>query len=143
MSNRTKILIIEDNPGDVLLVSEALLHKGIEAEIQHVETASAAIAAVQGIHANSPSIPELILLDYSLPGGTAPDVLLAIQRNPVLAGVPRAVLTCSVAPKDRERALSAGADVFVYKPADLDEFLESVGSAVLNMLAQRQHLLPE
>lgn len=134
MNNRFKILIVEDNPADVRLVSEALTQKKIEADIQHVDTARAAIALVQNIDATSASIPQLILLDYSLPGGTAPDVLSAIDGNPVLARVPRAVLTCSVAPRDREQALSAGADMFVYKPADLDEFLESVGDAAEKLL---------
>jgi CheY-like chemotaxis protein len=131
---RTRILIVEDNAADVRLVQEALIQKGIEAEIQHIETAYAATAAIKDITADSPLRPSLILLDYSLPGGTAGDILLAIRNNHALDGVPKAVLTCSVAPKDREDALRAGADLFVYKPADLDQFLNDVGSAVSSLL---------
>ena len=87
-----------------------------------------------GYDAGSPDMPELILLDYNLPGGTARDVLAAIQRNSALAGVKKAVLTCSVAPSDREHALAAGADVFIFKPADLDQFLRDIGSAVVDLL---------
>lgn len=137
MSNRPRILIVEDNLADVRLITLALCQKGIDSDIEHVETADAGVRAVNragndGAH----SLPDLILLDYNLPGGTARDVLAAIQDNPALSGIPKAVLTCSVAPKDREHALALGADLFVYKPADLDEFLESVGGAVQNLLSR-------
>jgi two-component system, cell cycle response regulator len=140
VSNRPRILIIEDNPADVRLISEALFHKGIDSEIDHLETADAGIQAVRNLETGSPNFPDLILLDYNLPGGTAKDVLLAIRDNPALTGVPKAVLTCSVAPKDREQALSTGADLFVYKPADLDEFLGDVGGAVAELLARPRTL---
>jgi two-component system, chemotaxis family, response regulator Rcp1 len=135
-----KILIVEDNPGDVRLIREALRCAGIESEIQHQETADAGVRTVLGYQSGAKDVPELILLDYNLPAGTARDVLAAIQTNPALLGVKKAVLTCSVAPSDREHALAAGADVFMNKPADLDEFLNEIGSAVLDLL---EHTQPE
>ena len=134
MPERVRILIVEDNPADVRLVREALRHRGIDSDIEHYETAAAGVRAVQSIDANTAKLPDVILLDYNLPAGTARDVLLAIRKNPVLTGIKKAVLTCSVAPKDREHAFEAGADLFVFKPATLDQFLEDVGSAIQSLL---------
>jgi CheY-like chemotaxis protein len=81
-------------------------------------------------------MPDVILLDYNLPAGTALDILGAVKGNPALSGVKTAVVTCSVAPRDREQALAAGADLFVYKPSDFDQFMDSIRSAVLTLLDQ-------
>ena len=131
-----KLLIIEDNPGDVVLIGEALESTGIDFRLQHCETAIAALQTVRGYETASKDVPDIILLDYNLPAGTALDILLAIKENPSLSGVKTAVVTCSVAPKDREQALEAGADLFVYKPSDFDQFLESIRTAVLTLLDQ-------
>ena len=128
-----KILLIEDNPGDVLLIREALRLKGIDFELEHIATADAGVRAVRDFDPNA-GTPELILLDYNLPAGTARDVLLAMKENSAWTGVRKAVLTCSVSPRDREEALAAGADTFVYKPADFDQFMENVGTAAWNLL---------
>jgi CheY-like chemotaxis protein len=129
-----RILVVEDNPGDVRLIQEAIRSKGIASEIEHYETADAGVRVVQSYRPDAVNLPEVILLDFNLPAGTARDVLLAIRENPALAKAKKAVLTCSVAPKDREQALAAGADVFVYKPSELDKFLNDVGSAVQMLL---------
>ncbi|MCU1291292.1 MAG: response regulator receiver protein [Bryobacterales bacterium] len=137
MSERVrKILIVEDNPGDLRLIREALRSKGIKSEIEHYETADAGVRVVRSYRADAVNLPEVILLDFNLPAGTAREVLIAIQDNPALANAKKAVLTCSVAPKDREQALAAGADVFVYKPSELDDFLNDVGSAVQTLLGE-------
>lgn len=126
-----KILVIEDNPGDVRLIREAILTAGIEAEIQHCETADAGIRAVRSFREGDPTTPDVMLLDYNLPGGTACEMLIAAAENPALAKTRKIVLTCSVAPRDREQSFAAGADTFVFKPSDLDDFLENVASALL------------
>lgn len=125
---------MEDNPADVRLIREALRYKGIESDIEHYETATAGIKAVQKIDHTTANLPDIILMDYNLPAGTARDILIAIRNNPVLDGIKKAVLTCSVAPKDREHALEAGADLFVFKPESLDQFLDNVGNALSDLL---------
>lgn len=135
MPDRVRILLVEDNPADVRLIREALRCKAITFEIEHCETASAGIKAVQRMDRETADLPDIILLDYNLPAGTARDVLLAIRANPALSRAKKAVLTCSVAPKDREDAFEAGADLYVFKPSTLDEFLEDVGNAVSQLMA--------
>lgn len=130
MDRDLKILVIEDNPGDVLLIKEAISSAGMRAEVQHFETAHAAINRIRTYKRGDEQLPDVILLDYNLPGGTACDMLSAAKENPALQDVKKAVLTCSVAPRDREQALAAGADLFVFKPSDLDAFLDAVGKAL-------------
>ncbi|MBV8808864.1 MAG: response regulator [Acidobacteriaceae bacterium] len=135
-----KILIVEDNLADVRLIEEAFHAQRIAIEIEHYETASAGVRAISRYGSISQSVPDLILLDYNLPGGYARDVLQAINENPALANVPRAVITCSIAPKDRERALLSGAHLFIFKPANLDDFLNEVGMALAGLLNVRSEI---
>ncbi len=129
-----RILIVEDNLGDVRLIKEALRQKGIACSMQHLETAETGIQAVNAFTVDSTQLPELILLDYNLPAGDARDILSAIASNPALKDVPKAVITCSVAPKDREQAFLYGADAFIFKPSDLDGFLQEVGDGIVQLL---------
>jgi CheY-like chemotaxis protein len=131
-----KLLIVEDNPGDVTLIGEALEGTGIDFQVQHCETAIAALQLIRGYEPAGKDMPDVILLDYNLPAGTALDILGAVKGNPALSGVKTAVVTCSVAPRDREQALAAGADLFVYKPSDFDQFMDSIRTAVLTLLDQ-------
>lgn len=134
MPKDLKILIIEDNPGDVLLIREAISAAGIAAQVKHCETAQAGIDQIRSYREHTEDIPDVILLDYNLPGGTACEMLGAARDNPALKQSKKAVLTCSVAPRDRDQSLAAGADMFVFKPSDLDGFLTSVGAAVRQLM---------
>ncbi|MGH9639302.1 MAG: response regulator [Bryobacteraceae bacterium] len=127
------ILLIEDNRGDVWLVEECLRSRGIKYRLTHCETVDCAIRTVESFGANG-EIPDLMLLDYNLPRGDALSVLAAAIGNPALAHTPKAVITSSVAPKDRQDSLAAGADAFIYKPGDLDGFLNQVGDQITGLL---------
>lgn len=135
MPEKLRILLVEDNPADVRLIREALRCKGIDFELEHHETAIAGIKAVKRTDRDHTNVPDVILLDYNLPAGTARDVLIAARENPLLTDAKKAVLTCSVAPRDRDDAFEAGADLYVFKPATLDEFLADVGNAVCQLMA--------
>lgn len=130
----SNILLIEDNPGDVELIKECLRSRGIRYELTHCETVDAALQLVRSYGAEGAKVPDLMLLDYNLPRGEARTVLQATGSNPALARMRKAVVTSSLAPKDREEALGFGADVFVCKPADLDAFLTDVGGAIAKLL---------
>jgi CheY-like chemotaxis protein len=133
-----RILLIEDNPGDVRLIQESLRMHEVEYSLTHLEKADDAIRAVSGYSNDGQELPDLILLDYNLPRGDAGDVLAAVSQNPALAGIPKAVVTSSLAPKDRAEALRLGADCFINKPADLDGFLNEVGGTIAALLRNRK-----
>ena len=133
-----RILLIEDNPGDVRLIKEALRVHSVEYQLTQIDKVDDAVRAVNGYGENDPALPDLILLDYNLPRGDAVDVLTAVLKNPALAKIPKAVVTSSLAPKDREQALRLGADCFINKPPDLDGFLEEVGGTIAGLLKDRE-----
>ena len=132
-----RILLIEDNPGDVRLIKEALRVHAVDFQLTQIEKADDAIRTVNGYQANDPALPDLILLDYNLPRGDAADVLTAVAKNPALQRIPKAVVTSSLAPKDREQAMRLGANCFINKPPDLDGFLTEVGASIAALL--REH----
>lgn len=128
------ILLIEDNRGDVWLIEECLRLQGIKYRLTHTEAVDSALQIVAGYGTGRAELPDLILLDYNLPRGDALSVLAAAARNPALANTPKAVITSSVAPRDRQDSLQAGADAFIYKPGDLDGFLSQVGEKISELL---------
>ena len=129
-----RILLIEDNPGDVRLIKEALRMHAVDYQLTQIEKADDAIRMVSSYASNDPGLPDLIVLDYNLPRGDAADVLTAVAKNPALSRIPKAVVTSSLAPKDREQAMRLGADCFINKPADLDGFLTEVGASIAALL---------
>ena len=133
-----RIFLVEDNPGDLRLIQEALSLQEIQYDLTHVETADEAIRAINQYGSQAGNVPDLILLDFNIPRGDARDILMAVSKNPALKGIPKAVVTSSVAPRDRQQALDLGAQCFIYKPPDLDAFLAEVGSTIANLLNQDQ-----
>src|SRR5207342_760370 len=95
--------------------------------LDHHETVASATAGLRDAGAGKSPVPDLILLDYNLPGGDGADVLAAAASNPRLAGVPRAIITSFLAPHEREQARKLGACCFMTKPASLSGFLDEVG----------------
>lgn len=139
MSERLyKILLVEDNPGDVLLVEECLRAHHLSYEMVHCETVDTAVQKVAGYELDDPSVPDLLLMDYNLPGGDARRVIEAAIANPALAGTRKAVITSSLSPRDREDVLRSGAECYICKPADLDLFLDEVGKTLLKLVSEER-----
>jgi CheY-like chemotaxis protein len=130
------ILLIEDNPADVELIKECLRLRGIPYELTHCDTVDAAVKLVNGYGTDERRPPDLMLLDYNLPRGEARAVLHASTANPALGKMRKAVVTSSLAPKDRQEALQFGADTFINKPADLEKFFSSVGDKISELLGR-------
>jgi CheY-like chemotaxis protein len=128
-----RIFLVEDNPGDVRLIRESLRAQDVDYELLHYETVDEAVRAVRACGSDG-NVPDLILLDFNLPRGDARDILAAASQNPALAGVPRAVVTSSLAPKDRDQAMKLGAACFINKPQELDAFLNEVGGSIVALL---------
>jgi two-component system, chemotaxis family, response regulator Rcp1 len=131
---RVHLLVVEDNPGDVRLIEEALQTHGVCYKMKHCETAEDGVRAVNAYSEHSDDIPAVLLLDFNLPAGEARDVLIAAAKNGALKHMRKAVVTSSVAPKDRDTAFQSGADSFIFKPADLDTFLREVGGSILKLI---------
>lgn len=126
-SNRLEILLVEDDPGDVLMTREALE----ESDVDHALTvASDGVVALDMLLRRAghegDGRPDLVLLDLNLPRVNGFEVLDAIKTDAELRRIPVVVLTTS---RDEDHILDCydrHANAFVNKPVDFDEFLAVV-----------------
>lgn len=121
------ILLIEDNHGDVRLLQEAMKRTEIDQEL-HVVTDG--VEALNFVHQRGEytdvSSPNLIFLDLNLPKINGIDVLCELDEDVGLACIPVIMLTSSQADEDIRQAYECGANAYLTKPADPDEFVEIV-----------------
>ena len=127
-----RILLVEDNPGDVYLLEKTLQNRKMNYELIRYSDGEQAIGALQK---DECAVPDLILLDLNLPRREGFEVLQTIRSKPSMVGVPIGILTSSDAAKDRHRIALTGGERYIHKPPMLEEFLEQVGQAVEEMLA--------
>jgi CheY-like chemotaxis protein len=123
------ILLVEDNPGDALLVRESMRDLKLRNRLHHVGDGDEAMRFLkrQGEHAGA-ARPDLILLDLNLPGMSGREVLGAIKNDPALDVIPIVVMTSSSAERDIVESYEIGANCYVTKPLDLDQFMHVVQS---------------
>ena len=130
-----RIALVEDNPGDIYLIQEALREKKIPYTLDIFEDAEKIVERLAERHTESPdSLPDLILLDLNLPRIEGIDLLRSLRGLDGLADIPIGILTSSQSPQDRQQAEAAGASRFIRKPTSLDEFLAVVGGSISEML---------
>ena len=124
-----EILLVEDNPGDVDLVREALAEGGIPSSVNVVGDGVEALAYLrrQGAHAGA-VLPDFMLLDLKLPKKGGLEVLAEMKADEAFRRIPVIVLSSSDAPEDVTRAYDLQASCYVTKPADLDEFERVMGT---------------
>ena len=121
------ILLVEDNPGDIRLIREALRDTVRPITLEVVRDGAEALAFLrrQGPYPNAPR-PHLILLDLNLPKKDGREVLACIKGDPALRRIPVVVLTTSEAPQDILKSYDLHANCYVTKPMDLQQFITAV-----------------
>lgn len=124
-----KILLVEDNPGDVRLTQEALKESKMLNELYVAEDGVEALEFLNraGKYADAPH-PDLILLDLNLPKKDGRELLEEIKADEKLKRIPVVVLTTSKAQEDIYRMYEQHANCYITKPIDLDQFIEVVKS---------------
>lgn len=122
-----EILLVEDDPGDVLITREAFAENKVRNHLSVVCDGEAALAFLrrEGEYAEAPR-PDLVLLDLNLPRKAGHEVLAEIKTDPVLQRIPVVVLTTSDAEEDIVRSYDLHANAYVTKPVDFDRFLHVV-----------------
>lgn len=137
LKSTSRIVLIEDNRGDVLLVEKALEANGVACEMTQFNNGEDAVRTLCTAGGTEASlfVPDAILLDLHTPKSDGFSVLIRLKNTPHLAHVPVAIITSSQAASDKTRSTLAGAIRYITKPSDLEEFLSTVGRAVKEMLA--------
>ncbi|MGI9006004.1 MAG: response regulator [Streptosporangiaceae bacterium] len=124
---RIQILLIEDDPGDVVITREAFVDNKVRNNLSVVSDGEAAMSFLRrtGAFADAPR-PDLILMDLNLPRKSGHEVLAEIKADPDLRRIPVVVLTTSDAEEDVLRSYDLHANAFVTKPVDFERFLGAI-----------------
>ncbi len=121
------ILLVEDDPGDVLLVREALAEHKVANRLAVVSDGVMALEYIRGEGDYAASErPELVILDLNLPRKSGSEVLAELKGDPALAAIPVVVLTTSQTEEDVVRAYQQHANAFITKPLDFERFKQIV-----------------
>ncbi len=133
-----KILLVEDNPDDVVLTMRALKRNNIVNEVVHAADGEQALDWLfcRGAHAGrTPAdLPAFVLLDLKLPRVDGLEVLKALRADPRTRLLHVIVLTTSREDQDVAESYSLGATSYIRKPVDFDEFIRVVGQIGLYWL---------
>jgi CheY-like chemotaxis protein len=122
-----EVLLVEDDPGDVLMTQEAFADYKIANRLTVVTNGEDAIAYMRksGRFADVPT-PDLVLLDLNLPRRNGREVLREIKDDPELRRIPVVILTTSEAEEDVLASYLLRANAYVRKPVDFDQFVAAV-----------------
>ena len=127
-----KILLVEDNPGDIKLLEEALKDTRVAVDLQFVKDGAEALAFLKKEGKYSKVWrPDLILLDLNLPKIDGREVLAEVKSDPNLKRIPIVVLTSSRAKEDMLQAYGLLANCYIAKPDNLNEYI-SVVKTIMN-----------
>jgi CheY-like chemotaxis protein len=122
-----EVLLVEDDPGDVLLIREAFEFNKVHNNLNVVSDGEQALAYLrgEGDYAGA-SRPDLVLLDLNLPRKDGREVLAEAKADPALRAIPIVVLTTSEAEEDVLKSYQLHANAYVTKPVDFERFVSIV-----------------
>lgn len=128
-ANSFDVLLVEDDPGDVLMTREAFADDRIAADLHVVNDGIEALAFLrrEAPYTDAPQA-NLVLLDLNLPRRNGIEVLAEIKGDERLRRIPVVVLTTSDAAEDIERSYQLHANAYVTKAVDFDRFVDDVRS---------------
>jgi len=133
------ILLIEDNADDEQLTLRAMR----QSEIPNIiRVARDGVEALDFLFGANGSLPDLILMDLKLPKVSGLEVLQRIRQEPRTQRLPIVVLTSSDEERDILESYKLGANSYVRKPVDFDEFIEAVRQLGLYWLTMNMTLKP-
>lgn len=129
---RKKILCIEDNKTNMLLVSRIVGAEGHE--LLQAEDGNIALRLLQDEQVQ----PDVILLDINIPGINGLDLAKLIKADERLAPIPLLATTANVLIGDRERCIAAGCDDYLPKPLDIRKLRQMLREYLQNGLAEKE-----
>jgi CheY-like chemotaxis protein len=124
---KNQILLVEDNEGDIVLTTEAFEECNFKTNIQVARNGKEAITILFD-QLDDSQLPDLILLDINLPLLNGHEVLKKIKENEKTKHIPVVILTTSSAVSDINLTYEGHANCFITKPADINDFFETINS---------------
>ena len=136
--NEVEILIVEDNMDDAVLTTRVLKKNNIANNLFHVKDGAEALDFIfcKGIYSTRGVTEKLklILLDLKMPKVNGLEVLEKIKSNLTTKVIPIVILTSSQEDPDVKKCYELGANSYIVKPVDFDNFIKSVGEVGLYWL---------
>jgi chemotaxis family two-component system response regulator Rcp1 len=126
------VFLAEDNPADVYLIREALEEHGVKCSLQVASDGKEVLGMLSAETAERQDY-RLIILDLNLPRHDGIEILEFLRKSELFAHVPVVVLTSSDSPQDRLLATKLGAQRYLRKPSNLEQFL-SLGAEFKKLL---------
>ncbi len=129
MGQKRRILLVDDDPNNVVLIRSALAEQNLPHETVVVQDGAEALDYLFRLGKFSASDgppPDLVLLDIKMPRVDGFEVLQALKANAILKVVPVVVFTSSADERDRLRSYQLGANAYVVKPTDYEQFLLAI-----------------
>ena len=123
---RRRLLIVEDNPADVLFLQHALRENGLVADIAVAPDGDKAIEYLDNCAVERR--PDLVIIDINLPRRDGIDVLRKCRFTPSLLETRTLVLTSSDEGSDHNRAEMIGVNAYLRKPRNVGDFVEVVAT---------------
>jgi chemotaxis family two-component system response regulator Rcp1 len=120
------ILLVEDNPSDVMLTQIAMKECKIANHLQVASDGEEALRILRGQEGGNSLRPDLILLDLNLPRMDGRELLSELKKDESLCAIPVVVLTTSDAERDVLQSYQLHANAYITKPIDMDQFVRVV-----------------
>ena len=117
-----RILLVEDNEMNRDMLSRRLQRRGFDVTV--------AVDGQAGIDAAELQLPDLILMDMSMPLMNGWDATRLVKKNPNTKHIPIMALTAHAMDEERERAMAAGCDEYDTKPIQLDRLIGKIESLI-------------
>ena len=138
-----EILFVEDSADDAALTIRALTKSGFMNKLHHVMDGAEALDFMycRGVYINRKMIdhPKLILLDLKMPKVSGIQVLEKLKSDPAFSSIPVVMLTSSNEGPDIDKCYALGANSYIVKPVDSDNFFKTIKEIGLYWLILSQH----
>lgn len=123
-----EILLVEDNPNDIKLALHAFKSHHLANHVHVVRDGAEALDFIFGTgpHDNCPNHPKVILLDLKLPLVDGLEVLRRLKADERTRQIPVVILTSSAEEPDIQKCYQVGANSYIVKPVDFDQFTSAV-----------------
>ena len=144
--DNVEILFVEDSIDDATLTIRALAKSGFTNKLHHVKDGAEALDFIycKGIYAsrNIKENPKLILLDLKMPKVSGMQVLEKVKSDPNLKSIPVVILTSSQEDPDIAKCYALGANSYIVKPVDSNNFFNAIKEIGLYWMILSQPAIP-
>ena len=143
MNQEIEILLVEDNASDAEMTIEALKTNNLANKLLHVKDGAAALEFIfaegKYEYRQIENAPKLILLDLKMPKVSGIEVLQKIRADERTRRIPVVMLTSSKEDPDIQKCYNLGANSYVVKPVEFDEFQKAISELGLYWMVVNQH----